>query len=188
MTCPISNDHSMGADTHEYRTTRVAVGRSQTRSHGPVLGRRLQDVLGELVQTTAGTWITHPPNRCPADPVDDAFSALPFAGWGRRDRQPAQARVPPNLVPHLPSDRVAGEQPGHADAEPDIFADALQNADIGTLDFEGYRGAAFHKVIRWSFQKQGRSQSPGAASPVTAPGAPPRRARKRSSFRPTIGV
>ena len=24
-----------------------------------------QDVLGELVQTTAGTWITHPPTRCP---------------------------------------------------------------------------------------------------------------------------
>ena len=54
----------MAADTHEYRTTRVAVGRSQTRSRG-VLGRRLQDVLGELVQTTAGTWITKPPSRCP---------------------------------------------------------------------------------------------------------------------------
>jgi hypothetical protein len=24
-----------------------------------------QDVLGELVQTTAGTWITKPPTRCP---------------------------------------------------------------------------------------------------------------------------
>jgi hypothetical protein len=23
------------------------------------------DVLGELVQTTAGEWITHPPTRCP---------------------------------------------------------------------------------------------------------------------------
>src|SRR6476660_7928601 len=65
MTCPISNDHSMAADTHEYRTTRVAVGRSKTRSRGRVLGRRLQDVLGELVQTTAGTWITKPPSRCP---------------------------------------------------------------------------------------------------------------------------
>jgi hypothetical protein len=24
-------------------------------------------VLGELVQTTAGKWITHPPTRCPTD-------------------------------------------------------------------------------------------------------------------------
>jgi hypothetical protein len=24
-------------------------------------------VLGELVQTTAGKWITHPPSRCPND-------------------------------------------------------------------------------------------------------------------------
>src|SRR6476646_392475 len=52
MTCPISNDHSMAADTHEYRTTRVAVGRYQTRSRG-------------RVQTTAGKWITPPPTRCP---------------------------------------------------------------------------------------------------------------------------
>ena len=40
--------------------------------------------------------------------------------------------------------------------KPDIVANALQNADIGTIDFEGYRGGAFHKVIRWSFEKQGR--------------------------------
>jgi hypothetical protein len=26
---------------------------------------KLQGVLGELVQTTAGKWITHPPTRCP---------------------------------------------------------------------------------------------------------------------------
>jgi hypothetical protein len=65
-TCRISfNDRFAGGRTHEYRTTRVAVGRSQTRSRGRVLGRRLQDVLGELVQTTAGTWITKPPSRCP---------------------------------------------------------------------------------------------------------------------------
>ena len=28
-------------------------------------GRKLQDVVGELVQTTAGKPITHPPTRCP---------------------------------------------------------------------------------------------------------------------------
>jgi hypothetical protein len=30
-----------------------------------VIGRKLPEVLGELVQTTAGKWITHPPTRCP---------------------------------------------------------------------------------------------------------------------------
>jgi hypothetical protein len=29
------------------------------------LGRKLSVVFGELVQTTAGKWITHPPTRCP---------------------------------------------------------------------------------------------------------------------------
>ncbi|MFE6283623.1 hypothetical protein [Streptomyces sp. NPDC057877] len=56
---------------------------------------------------------------------------------------------------------------------PTVFATALMNADIGTLDFEGYRGGAFHKVIRWSFEKQGLYQPPGAPEPVTTPGAPP---------------
>jgi hypothetical protein len=30
-----------------------------------VAGHRLLVVLGELVQTTAGKWIIHPPSRCP---------------------------------------------------------------------------------------------------------------------------
>ncbi len=58
--------------------------------------------------------------------------------------------------------------------KPDVFANALQNADIGTIDFEGYRGGTFHKVIRWSFEKQGLYQPPGAPSPVRTPGAPPK--------------
>ena len=57
--------------------------------------------------------------------------------------------------------------------DPDIFATALMNADIGTLDFEGHLGGAFQKVIRWSFEKQGLYQPPGAPQPVVTPGAPP---------------
>jgi len=56
---------------------------------------------------------------------------------------------------------------------PDIFATALMNADIGTSNFEGQRGGAFHKVIRWSFEKQGLYQPAGAPRPVTRPGAAP---------------
>jgi hypothetical protein len=56
---------------------------------------------------------------------------------------------------------------------PKVFATALMNAEIGTLNFEGHRGGAFHKVIRWSFEKQGLYQPPGASTPVTKPGAPP---------------
>lgn len=56
---------------------------------------------------------------------------------------------------------------------PDVYATALMNADIGTLNFEGHRGGAFHKVIRWSFEKQGLYQPPGAPVPVTTPGAAP---------------
>jgi hypothetical protein len=31
----------------------------------PAPRRNLRRVLGELVQTTAGKWITHPPTQCP---------------------------------------------------------------------------------------------------------------------------
>ena len=57
---------------------------------------------------------------------------------------------------------------------PEVFATGLMNADVGTSNFEGYRGGAFHKVIRWSFEKQGLYQLPGAPLPVTTPGAPPK--------------
>ncbi|HKO42982.1 MAG TPA: hypothetical protein VJU84_06825 [Pyrinomonadaceae bacterium] len=57
---------------------------------------------------------------------------------------------------------------------PGVYATALMNADIGTLNFEGYRGGTFHKVVRWAFEKQGLYQPAGAPTPVTKPGAPPK--------------
>ena len=57
---------------------------------------------------------------------------------------------------------------------PGVYATALMNADIGTANFEGYRGGAYHKVIRWAFEKQGLFQAPGSPVPVTRPGAPPK--------------
>ena len=56
---------------------------------------------------------------------------------------------------------------------PEIFATALMNADIGTRNFEGYIGGALNKVIRWSFEKQGLYQRPGAPRPVTTVGSAP---------------
>ena len=56
---------------------------------------------------------------------------------------------------------------------PGVYATALMNADIGTVNFEGYRGGAFHKVIRWGFEKQGLFQPAGTPRPITRPGAPP---------------
>lgn len=54
---------------------------------------------------------------------------------------------------------------------PAVWASRLMNADIGTANFEGYRGGAFHKVVRWSFEKQGLYRLIGA--PNTTEGAPP---------------
>jgi hypothetical protein len=56
---------------------------------------------------------------------------------------------------------------------PDIFANALMNADIGTANFEGFPGGLSHKVIRWSFEKQGLYQPLDSSTPVTVEGAPP---------------
>jgi hypothetical protein len=56
---------------------------------------------------------------------------------------------------------------------PDNFADALMAADRLTTSFEGYSGGAMHKVVRWSFEKQGLYQPPTQPRPFIAPGAPP---------------
>ncbi len=57
--------------------------------------------------------------------------------------------------------------------DPRVFVNALQTADDLTTVFEGHPGGAWHKVIRWGFEKQGLFQQPGAPTPVTQPGAPP---------------
>lgn len=57
--------------------------------------------------------------------------------------------------------------------DPEDFALALLNADLGTVDFEGHPGGAFHKVVRWAFEKQGSYQPVGAPSPVSVQGDPP---------------
>jgi hypothetical protein len=56
---------------------------------------------------------------------------------------------------------------------PDIFATALINADLGTMEYEGHAGGFAHKVIRWGFEKQGLYQPPDAPLPVMTEGLPP---------------
>ncbi|MCB0587430.1 MAG: hypothetical protein KDD06_19200, partial [Phaeodactylibacter sp.] len=63
--------------------------------------------------------------------------------------------------------------PGTNPTDPEDFALAIQNADLGTVDFEGHPGGAFHKVIRWAFERQGAYQPTGAPTPVTTVGDPP---------------
>lgn len=57
--------------------------------------------------------------------------------------------------------------------DPDDWATALMDADLGTASFEGHPGGAFHKVIRWGFEKQGLYQPAGAPTPVISEGDPP---------------
>ena len=55
------------------------------------------------------------------------------------------------------------------------FANVLMAADLLNWTTEGVFGGAYNKVIRWSFEKQGLYQPPGAPLPpnVTTEGAPP---------------
>ena len=57
--------------------------------------------------------------------------------------------------------------------DPEDFAQELMHADRDTIDFEGHPGGAVHKLIRWSFERQGAYQPPAAVPPHTTPGAPP---------------
>jgi hypothetical protein len=53
------------------------------------------------------------------------------------------------------------------------FAAALMKADHVDWSVEGISGGAYHKVIRWAFEKQGLYQSPAAKKPNNREGAPP---------------
>jgi hypothetical protein len=55
----------------------------------------------------------------------------------------------------------------------DGFANALMAVDLLNWTTEGVYGGAYNKVIRWSFERQGLYQVPGAPMPVTTPGQPP---------------
>lgn len=56
---------------------------------------------------------------------------------------------------------------------PEVFVTALVSADRSTTNFEGHPGGVFHKVMRWSFEKQGLFQPAGAPTPVMTEGEPP---------------
>jgi hypothetical protein len=56
-------------------------------------------------------------------------------------------------------------------SDPDVYASAMMEADLGTTDFEGIPGGAVHKVVRWAFEKQGLYRAAGA--PTTDEGQPP---------------
>lgn len=53
------------------------------------------------------------------------------------------------------------------------FANALMTADAGDWVFEGLAGGAYHKVIRWAFERQGLYQLEGSEQHVRHPGASP---------------
>lgn len=54
-----------------------------------------------------------------------------------------------------------------------VFANAMGAVDLLNWTSEGIFGGAYNKVIRWSFEKQGLYQPPGAPTPVSTAGAPP---------------
>jgi len=51
------------------------------------------------------------------------------------------------------------------------FETAIMDFDTTNLDFEGHPGGAFHKVVRWAFEKQGLHKLPG--DPADGEGAAP---------------
>ena len=53
------------------------------------------------------------------------------------------------------------------------FASALMKADLADWPAEGITGGAYHKVIRWAFEKQGLYQPAHARKPNDKEGTPP---------------
>ncbi|UVC19420.1 hypothetical protein [Mesorhizobium onobrychidis] len=61
-------------------------------------------------------------------------------------------------------------------AFPEVFEGNMETADKTTASFQGIPGGALHKVVRWSFEKQGLFQpaaAPGQPNTVMTEGNPP---------------
>ena len=57
--------------------------------------------------------------------------------------------------------------------DPEVYVDALMDSDVTTGTFEAWRGGAIHKIIRWTFERQGLYLPAGAPLPNTSAGGPP---------------
>ena len=68
---------------------------------------------------------------------------------------------------------IGGLTPGTNPSDPEIWCEAMQDADLLNWSSEGLDGGAYNKVIRWAFEKQGCYQPAGVLPPITTPGAPP---------------
>lgn len=68
---------------------------------------------------------------------------------------------------------IGGLTPATNPTDPEMWCEAMQDADLLNWTSEGLDGGAYNKVIRWAFEKQGSYQPAGSVPPVTTPGAPP---------------
>lgn len=100
-----------------------------------------------------------------------------YLSAGGGDNQPVVRAYASNYILYLIIRAVGSLGPGTITPTPsaDVWATALMNADIGTTSFQGIPGGTVHKMIRWSFEKQGLYQPAGAPPPpnVATAGAPP---------------
>jgi hypothetical protein len=79
------------------------------------------------------------------------------------------SRVMTYLIVRAVGDLTPMTNPANALA----WCNRLMATDLLDWTSEGLAGGAYNKVIRWSFERQGLYQPPGAPTPVTTAGAPP---------------
>lgn len=77
------------------------------------------------------------------------------------------------VATYLVLNAVSKLAPGANANTPLQLHDKLVLADADDWTTEGLAGGAYKKLIRWSFEKQGLFQGPGAPVPTIQPGAPP---------------
>lgn len=96
-----------------------------------------------------------------------------YQSLGGDANDPGTRRYAARVMAYLMLRAVATLTPATNPANASGFVTALQTADLGDWTTEGLSGGAYGKVIRWSFEKQGLFQAPGAPAPTTQEGAPP---------------
>jgi hypothetical protein len=96
-----------------------------------------------------------------------------YRSIGGGDTRLARRQFASRMMTYLILRTISTLTPSTNPNNPEGFANALMAVDLLNWTTEGVYGGAYNKVIRWSFEKQGLYQAPGAPTPVTIPGQPP---------------
>jgi hypothetical protein len=96
-----------------------------------------------------------------------------YQAIGGDSRKPADRRFAADMTCHIMLAAIQSFTAATSPSNAAHFASALMKAEIAAWPAAGITGGAYHKVIRWAFEKQGLYQHGDAKRPNNNEGSPP---------------